>query len=57
MADIPISYPIIVMAFVAATAVIGVLAVKFVRKVVKDISLPVKVCRYSLLELCWSLKR
>jgi solute:Na+ symporter, SSS family len=32
MADIPISYPIIVMAFVAATAVIGVLAVKFVKK-------------------------
>src|ERR1043165_9759943 len=32
MAEIPISYPIIVMAFVAATAVIGVLAVKFVKK-------------------------
>jgi SSS family solute:Na+ symporter len=32
MADIPISYPIIVMAFVAATAVIGILAVKFVKK-------------------------
>lgn len=32
MVDIPISYPIIVMAFVAATAVIGVLAVKFVKK-------------------------
>ena len=32
MAGIPISYPIIVMAFVAATAVIGVLAVKFVKK-------------------------
>jgi SSS family solute:Na+ symporter len=32
MADIPFSFPIIVMAFVAATAVIGVLAVKFVKK-------------------------
>ena len=32
MADIPISYPIAVMAFVAATALIGVLAVKFVKK-------------------------
>jgi solute:Na+ symporter, SSS family len=32
MAEIPLSYPIIVMAFVAATAVIGVLAVKFVKK-------------------------
>ncbi|HWY35580.1 MAG TPA: hypothetical protein VNX68_13115, partial [Nitrosopumilaceae archaeon] len=32
MADIPIYYPIVVMAFVAATAVIGVLAVKFVKK-------------------------
>jgi SSS family solute:Na+ symporter len=30
--DVPISYPIIVMAFVAATAVIGVMAVKFVKK-------------------------
>src|SRR4029079_4125272 len=32
MADIPISYSIAVMAFVAATAIIGVLAVKFVKK-------------------------
>ena len=30
--DVPISYPIIVMAFVAATAAIGVGAVKFVQK-------------------------
>lgn len=36
MADIPISYPIIVMAFVAATAVIGILAVKFVKKSSKN---------------------
>ena len=32
MADVPIIYPITVMAFVAATAVVGVLAVKFVKK-------------------------
>lgn len=32
MSEIPISYPIAVLAFVAATAVIGVLAVKFVKK-------------------------
>src|SRR5436309_5541050 len=32
MADIPLYYPIIVMAFVAATALIGVLAVKVVEK-------------------------
>src|SRR5919197_2717267 len=32
MITIPISYPIAVMAFVAATALIGVLAVKFVKK-------------------------
>jgi len=32
MTEVPISYPIIVMIFVAATAVIGVLAVKFVKK-------------------------
>src|ERR671927_1005650 len=32
MAGIPIGYPITVLAFVAATAVIGVLAVKFVKK-------------------------
>ena len=36
MADIPISYPIIVMIFVAATAVIGILAVKFVKKSSKN---------------------
>ena len=32
MTEVPISYPITVLAFVAATAVIGVLAVKFVKK-------------------------
>ena len=32
MSEIPISYPIAVLAFVATTAVIGVLAVKFVKK-------------------------
>lgn len=32
MSEIPISYPIIVMLFVAATAAVGVLAVKFVKK-------------------------
>jgi Na+/proline symporter len=32
MADIPIYYPITVLAFVAVTAIIGVLAVKFVKK-------------------------
>src|SRR5712692_6846251 len=31
MTDIPLYYPVKVMAFVAATAVIGVLAVKFVK--------------------------
>ena len=42
MADIPISYPIIVMVFVAATAVIGVLAVKFVKKIVKTLLWPAR---------------
>src|SRR5579872_3546830 len=32
MSDIPLYYPVVVMAFVAATAAIGVLAVKFVKK-------------------------
>lgn len=32
MADISITYAIVVLAFVAATAAVGVLAVKFVKK-------------------------
>jgi solute:Na+ symporter, SSS family len=32
MGDVPIAYPIVVLAFVAATAAIGVLAVKFVKR-------------------------